>query len=215
MEKSGLSGAQSIRERLDESVRKYEQFENEFKRVEQSGQIPTAKQYETRFGLWKEVEDLKKRLADEGGEGRQAPKDVKRLLKKEVDPEEIAEVVSQWTGIPVAKMLTTERDKLLKLEDQIHLRMVGQDDAGEGRRQRRPPEPRRVTRPESADRLVPLSRPDRRWQDRAGQSARRIPLRQRGRHRPARYERIWRAAQRRPIDRRPSRLCRLRGRRAG
>ena len=129
MEKSGLSGAQSIRERLDESVRKYEQFENEFKRVEQTGQIPSAKQYETRFGLWKEVEDLKKRLADEEAKGDQAPKDLKRLLKTEVDPEEIAEVVSQWTGIPVAKMLTTEREKLLKLEDQIHLRMINQDAA--------------------------------------------------------------------------------------
>ena len=61
------------------------------------------------------------------GDGQ--PKDARRLLKKEVDSEEIAEVVSQWTGIPVAKMLTTERDKLLKLEDQIHLRMVNQDAA--------------------------------------------------------------------------------------
>ena len=58
-----------------------------------------------------------------------SPRTAQRLLKKEVDAEEIAEVVSQWTGIPVAKMLTTERDKLLKLEDQIHLRMVNQDAA--------------------------------------------------------------------------------------
>jgi ATP-dependent Clp protease ATP-binding subunit ClpB len=46
-----------------------------------------------------------------------------------VDSEEIAEVVSQWTGIPVSRMLTTERDKLLKLEDQIHLRLVNQEAA--------------------------------------------------------------------------------------
>ena len=52
-----------------------------------------------------------------------------RLLKKEVDSEEIAEVVSQWTGIPVSRMLTTEREKLLRLEEQIHLRMVNQNDA--------------------------------------------------------------------------------------
>jgi ATP-dependent Clp protease ATP-binding subunit ClpB len=51
------------------------------------------------------------------------------LLKKEVDSEEIAEVVSQWTGIPVSRMLTTEREKLLKLEDQIHLRLVNQEAA--------------------------------------------------------------------------------------
>ena len=75
----------------------------------------------------------RKRLEDQIAQvealGDSAPKEGRRLLKKEVDPEEIAEVVSQWTGIPVAKMLTTEREKLVKLEDQIHLRMVGQDEA--------------------------------------------------------------------------------------
>jgi ATP-dependent Clp protease ATP-binding subunit ClpB len=129
MEKSGLSGAQSIRERLDESLKNYERFENEFKQIEQSGQIPNPQQYEKRFKLWKEVEDLKKRLAEAEATEDQKPKNTKRLLKREVDPEEIAEVVSQWTGIPVAKMLTTEREKILKLEDQIHLRMVNQEAA--------------------------------------------------------------------------------------
>ena len=129
MEKSGLVGAQAIREKLDEATKRYERIENEFKRLEASGQIPTAKQYEERFAVWKEVEDLKKRLAEAESQEEQTPKDTKRLLKKEVDAEEIAEVVSQWTGIPVAKMLTTERDKLLKLEDQIHLRMVNQEAA--------------------------------------------------------------------------------------
>jgi ATP-dependent Clp protease ATP-binding subunit ClpB len=130
MEKSGLSGAQSIREKLDESLKNYERFENEFKRVEQSGQIPSTEQYERRFALWKEVEDLKKRLAEaEARKEEEKPKETKRLLKTAVDPEEIAEVVSQWTGIPVAKMLTTEREKILKLEEQIHLRMVNQNAA--------------------------------------------------------------------------------------
>ena len=130
MEKSGLGGTQSIREKLDASIKEYERFENEFKRTEQSGQMPTAKQYEKRFALWKEVEDLKKRLTEaEARKEDETPKETKRLLKTEVDPEEIAEVVSQWTGIPVAKMLTTEREKLIKLEEQIHLRMVNQNAA--------------------------------------------------------------------------------------
>ena len=129
MEKSGLVGAQAIREKLDEATKQYERIENEFKRIEGSGQPPTAKQYEERFAVWKQVEDLKKRLAEAEAQEDNAPKDTKRLLKKEVDAEEIAEVVSQWTGIPVAKMLTTERDKILKLEDQIHLRMVNQEAA--------------------------------------------------------------------------------------
>ncbi len=129
MEKSGLMGAQAIREKLDEATKHYERIENEFKRLEGSGQIPTAKQFEERFAVWKDVEELKKRLAEAEAQEDSKPKDTKRLLKKEVDAEEIAEVVSQWTGIPVSRMLTTEREKLLKLEDQIHLRMVNQEAA--------------------------------------------------------------------------------------
>ncbi len=54
-----------------------------------------------------------------------------RLLRKEVGPEEIAQVVSAWTGIPVARMVETERAKLLVMEDRIHQRMVDQDEAVE------------------------------------------------------------------------------------
>ena len=52
-----------------------------------------------------------------------------RLLKEEVGEEDIAKVVSRWTGIPLAKMLTGEREKLLHLEDTLHERVVGQDEA--------------------------------------------------------------------------------------
>jgi len=51
------------------------------------------------------------------------------LIKEEVDSEDIADVVSRWTGIPVRKMLQSEKDKLLNLEDELHLRVVGQDEA--------------------------------------------------------------------------------------
>lgn len=53
----------------------------------------------------------------------------KRMLKEEVDAEDIAEVVAKWTGIPVSKMLETERVKLIRLEDELHKRVVGQNDA--------------------------------------------------------------------------------------
>lgn len=53
----------------------------------------------------------------------------KKMLKEEVDAEDIAEVVAKWTGIPVSKMLESERMKLLKLEDELHARVIGQDDA--------------------------------------------------------------------------------------
>lgn len=53
----------------------------------------------------------------------------KKLLKEEVDAEDVAEVVAKWTGIPVSKMLESERSKLLKLEAELHKRVIGQDDA--------------------------------------------------------------------------------------
>lgn len=52
-----------------------------------------------------------------------------KMIKEEVDAEEIADVVSRWTGIPVSKMLESEREKLLRLEDELHRRVIGQDDA--------------------------------------------------------------------------------------
>ncbi len=52
-----------------------------------------------------------------------------RLMKEEVDAEDIAETVAKATGIPVAKMLQSEREKLLNLEDELHKRVVGQDEA--------------------------------------------------------------------------------------
>ena len=52
-----------------------------------------------------------------------------KLLKEEVDEEDIAEVVSQWTGIPVNRLLEGEKEKLLRLEDELHLRVIGQDEA--------------------------------------------------------------------------------------
>ena len=53
----------------------------------------------------------------------------KAMIKEEVDGEDIADVVSRWTGIPVSKMLQSEREKLLHLEEELHLRVVGQDEA--------------------------------------------------------------------------------------
>ena len=51
------------------------------------------------------------------------------MLKEEVDAEDVAEVVSKWTGIPVNKMLESERSKLLRLEDELHKRVIGQNEA--------------------------------------------------------------------------------------
>ena len=71
---------------------------------------------------------LQKKLKDEDAITAAKSKD-SRLLKEEVGEEDIAQVVSRWTGIPVTKMLTGEREKLLHLEDVLHARVVGQDEA--------------------------------------------------------------------------------------
>ena len=80
---------------------------------------------ELRYGKIKEkeieIEELKNELHDRQG-GR-------AMIKEEVDAEDIADVVARWTGIPVSKMMQSEREKLLHLEDELHKRVIGQDEA--------------------------------------------------------------------------------------
>jgi ATP-dependent Clp protease ATP-binding subunit ClpB len=77
-------------------------------------------QYGTLATLERELREEEARAAAGGG---------RRLIKEEVDEEDIAEVVSRWTGIPVAKLMEGETQKLLRLEEQLHRRVVGQDEA--------------------------------------------------------------------------------------
>ena len=80
---------------------------------------------EIRYGklqaLNKEIEETQQKLHQMQGD--------KALIKEEVDAEDIADVVSRWTGIPVSKMLQSEREKLLHLEDELHKRVIGQEEA--------------------------------------------------------------------------------------
>ena len=80
---------------------------------------------EIRYGKIKEAETEIARLQQELIQLQAG----KSLIKEEVDSEDIADVVARWTGIPVQKMLQSERDKLLYLEDELHLRVIGQDEA--------------------------------------------------------------------------------------
>ncbi len=128
-EKSGLGDVQKLRERLATVQGEYERGYAELRQAASRGERVDEKQYQALASLDAEHKALEKKIADAEARGDGQPKDARRLLKREVDSEEIAEVVSQWTGIPVSKMLTTERDKLIRLEDQIHLRMVNQDAA--------------------------------------------------------------------------------------
>ncbi|MCZ7609532.1 MAG: ATP-dependent chaperone ClpB [Ignavibacterium sp.] len=100
-----------------------ENLKLEAERYEREGNL--GKVAEIRYGR---IADLENKLKDETKKLADAQKD-KKMLKEEVDAEDIAEVVAKWTGIPVSKMLESERSKLLRLEDELHHRVVGQDEA--------------------------------------------------------------------------------------
>ncbi len=100
-----------------------ENLKLEAERYEREGNL--GKVAEIRYGR---IADLENKLKDETKKLADAQKD-KKMLKEEVDAEDIAEIVSKWTGIPVSKMLESERSKLLRLEDELHHRVVGQNEA--------------------------------------------------------------------------------------
>ena len=100
-----------------------ENFRLEAERAERDGDY--GKVAEIRYG---KIKDAEEKLATYQ-EAVDAQKGENNLIKEEVNYDDIAEVVAKWTGIPVTKMLQTEREKLLKLEEQLHKRVVGQDEA--------------------------------------------------------------------------------------
>jgi len=110
---------QSLREVKEEE----EQVSNEIERAERSADYARASQlrYETLFNLQKRQAELEEQLADLQQHGS--------LLKEEVDEEDIADVVSRWTGVPVSRMLEGEMQKLVQMEQRLHLRVIGQDEA--------------------------------------------------------------------------------------
>lgn len=100
-----------------------EEYKLEAERAEREGDY--GKVAEIRYGKIKEAQETLEKLQKELQENQSDSS----LIKEEVTYEDIAEVVAKWTGIPVTKMLQSEREKLLKLEDELHKRVVGQDEA--------------------------------------------------------------------------------------
>ena len=109
--------------RIQQNKIDIEQLKIEADRAEREGDY--AKVAEIRYSKIKAKEDENKeiqtRLKDLQGEGA--------MIKEEVDAEDIAEIVSRWTGIPVKKMAQSDKEKLLHLEEELHKRVIGQDDA--------------------------------------------------------------------------------------
>ena len=134
-EKSGVGTAEELRKQLDAAQLAFEQASVAIKERQGSG-LPVG---EDLFQRLYELDQKRRTLAaraeqEEQEQSRGGAKEalpVKRLLRREVGPEEIAEVVSAWTGIPVTRLQETERAKLLVLEDRLHQRVIGQDEAVE------------------------------------------------------------------------------------
>jgi len=115
-EKQGVQKLRGLREQIEQTKIEIEKAEREY---------DLNRAAELKFG---KLADLERRLQEE--EKRLSEKQgPARLLKEEVDEEDIAEVVSRWTGIPVSKLLEGEIQKLLHLEEELHERVVGQDEA--------------------------------------------------------------------------------------
>ncbi|WP_051693866.1 ATP-dependent chaperone ClpB [Desulfohalovibrio reitneri] len=113
-EKGSIESVRQLKEEIERTKREIEEAER---------QLDYNKAAELRYS---KLHGLEQRLAqtEEGGEG-EAP----RLLKEEVSPEDIAEIISRWTGIPVSRLVEGEREKLMRLPEQLHERVVGQDEA--------------------------------------------------------------------------------------
>jgi ATP-dependent Clp protease ATP-binding subunit ClpB len=115
-EKDAISSVQQLKERLEQAHR-------ELERVSREGNLERAAQL--RHG---EIPEIERRLADvEAAEA--APRPAARFLKEEVDAEDVAEVVGRWTGIPVSRLMEGEVEKLVHMEERLHQRVVGQDEA--------------------------------------------------------------------------------------
>ena len=100
-----------------------EQLNFEAEKAERNGDY--ARVAEIRYSLLKQKQDENKAIQEK----LKAMQGDKALIKEEVDADDIADVVSRWTGIPVTKMMQSEKDKLLHLEEELHKRVVGQDEA--------------------------------------------------------------------------------------
>jgi ATP-dependent Clp protease ATP-binding subunit ClpB len=116
LEKDAIQAIRQLKERIEET-------KLEIERAERRADLEQAARL--RYGQLAELETQLK----EGETRLRELQSEQRMLKEEVDAEDIAEVVSKWTGIPISKLIEGEVEKLLKMEERLHMRVVGQDEA--------------------------------------------------------------------------------------
>ena len=121
--KAEWQAEKSLVDRVNQEVQNIENYKLEADQAERQGDY--GKVAELRYGKIKEAQDTVEKLKIELNEKQKSS----RMLKEEVTAEDIADVVSRWTGVPVSKMVQSEREKLLNLESELHKRVAGQEEA--------------------------------------------------------------------------------------
>ena len=198
-EKEAIQRQRKLKEEL-------EQLRLEIERAQRGGDYGKAS--ELQYGR---LPELERQMRAEEERLASAAKQGQGMLKEEVDEEDIAEVVSKWTHIPVSRLMEGEIQKLIHMEERLHQRVVGQDEAI-----RAVANAIRRARAGLQDPNRPLGSfiflgPDRRRQDRACPRARRVPVRRRARDDSHRHVGVSGEAHGVAPDRRASRIRRLRG----
>jgi ATP-dependent Clp protease ATP-binding subunit ClpB len=126
-ERNGLYGQwkaeKDVVERIQQAKKDIESFKVQAEQAEREGNFGLVA--EIRYGKIRE----KEQAIETDREELQKLQSNTKMVKEEVDPEEIADVVAAWTGIPVSRMMESEREKLLRMEDELHKRVVGQEEA--------------------------------------------------------------------------------------
>ena len=118
-------GEKELVNKIQQDKQQMEQLKFEAERAEREGNYQRVA--EIRYGNLQALEENIKRIQQELAEKSGATES--RLVREEVTADDIAEVVSRWTGIPVTRMMQSEKDKLLHLEEELHKRVIGQNDA--------------------------------------------------------------------------------------
>jgi len=121
--KAAWQSEKGLVDKVNQEIQNIEDYKLEADQAERAGDY--GKVAELRYGKIKEAQDKVENLKAELAEKQQDS----RMLKEEVTSEDIADVVSRWTGIPVSKMVQSEREKLLNLEEELHKRVAGQEEA--------------------------------------------------------------------------------------
>lgn len=121
--KAAWQAEKELVDRVNQEVQNIENYKIEAEQAERQGDY--GRVAELRYGKIKEAQDTVEKLKAQLNEMQKSS----RMLKEEVTAEDIADVVSRWTGIPVSKMVQSEREKLLNLEKELHKRVAGQEEA--------------------------------------------------------------------------------------